>query len=282
LKIIYSILLILFFSCTDLLINVPQYHSVELKGNAWVQINQGSSFNKNNFTLQTWFSGSDSSIDNTQTLFSMVNSNGEILLGVFKDPISTNQVNIWINNENITTVDSKAFLNDINSFNLLTIKGDTTQNHTDNPSLISIEIFMNKIKLIDQDTNLTLDKIDNIDFIIGAKTNNQHTFRNSFWHGCIDEIRLWNTALSDSIIEYHNDYPYKLSFESDSLTYVNSIGHLDGLWRFYTEEEAYFNIPNDACSTIERLYNDNPCSTDSEALIYTLENNKIEFSEKHK
>ena len=91
---IYLIFLILFFSCTDLLINTIEYHSLELKGNGWVQIDQGNSFNKNNFTLQTWFSGSDSLVHNTQTLFSMLNSNGEILLGVFKDPIYTNKLNV--------------------------------------------------------------------------------------------------------------------------------------------------------------------------------------------
>ena len=63
---------------------------------------------------------------------------------------------------------------------------------------------------------------------------------------------------------------------------MNKFGHLDGLWRFYTNETAYFNVPNDACPTIERLYNDNPCSTDSEAIIYTIGDHQIEFSEKHK
>ena len=119
------------------------------------------------------------------------------------------------------------------------------------------------------------------DFIIGGKVNTDHTYRDSFWYGCIDEIRLWNIALADSIIEYHSDYPYKLSFESDNETYDGFLGHLSGLWRFYTTEETYSTVPNEACSSIERIYNDNPCSTDSEAIIYTFGSN-IEFSEKHK
>ena len=123
--------------------------------------------------------------------------------------------------------------------------------------------------------------IKDIDFIIGGKVNTDHTYRGSFWHGCIDEIRLWNIALADSIIEYHNDYPYKLSFESENEPYAGYLGQLSGLWRFYTVDETYSTIPNDACSSIERIYNDNPCSTDSEAIIYTFGSN-VEFSEKHK
>ena len=93
------ILILLFLSCTDLLINTIEYHSIELRGNSWVQIDQGTTFNKNNFTLQTWFSGSDSIVVNTQTIFSMVNSDGEILIGIFKDPVLTNQLNIWVYNQ---------------------------------------------------------------------------------------------------------------------------------------------------------------------------------------
>ena len=286
-KKIFPILLI-FLSCTELLINNTEYHSIELKGNGWVQIDQGSNFNKNNFTFQTWFSGSDSIITSTQTIFSMVNSTGDILIGLFKDPINSNQLNIWLDNENDTTIEVTDILNDIDSFNLLTIKTDTTSNHSENPTLISTKFYINKTKILDKDTNLSIDKLDNVDFIVGGKVssnpedNYQGQDRDSFWHGCIDEIRFWNIALADSIIDYHNDYPDKLSFQSDSLTYINYLGHLDGLWRFYTNETAYFNVPNDACPTIERLYNDNPCSTDSEAVIYTIGDHQIEFSEKHK
>ena len=126
-----------------------------------------------------------------------------------------------------------------------------------------------------------MDKIQDLDLMIGGKVNKDHTYRDSFWHGCVDEIRFWNTALEDSIIEYHVDYPYKLSLESNTGTYDGYLGQLSGLWRFYTTEEAYSIIPNEACSTIEKLYNDNPCSTDFEATIYTF-GSEIKFSEKHK
>ena len=271
-------ILVIFFSCTELLINDTEYHSIELKGNGWVQINQGTDFNENNFTLQSWFSGSNSSVSGTQTILSMLNSSGDILIGVFKNPLYTNQLDIWIDNEYINTVEVSDELNDIDSFNLITVKADTSS--TD-PSFISIDIFINKTKILTQDTNLDEEKIKNIDFIIGGKVNTEHTYRDSFWHGCIDEIRLWNIALSDSTIEYHSDYPYKLSFESNNEIYDGFLGHLSGLWRFYTTEETYSIVPNEACSSIERIYNDNPCSTDSEAIIYTFGSN-VEFSEKHK
>jgi len=270
-------ILIIFFSCTELLINETQYHSIELKGNGWVQINQGADFNENNFTIQLWFSGSNSTISGTQTILSMLNPSGEILIGIFKDPIYPNRLDVWINNEYVNTVEVSDELSDVDSFNLITVRADILSDS----SFISIDVFINKTEILSQDTNLRGEDLENVDFIIGGKVNNDHTYRDSFWHGCIDEIRLWNIALDESIIKYHNDYPYKLSFESDDETYEGYLGQLSGLWRFHTLEDSYSTIPNDACTSIERLYNDNPCSTDSEAIIYTFGSN-VEFSEKHK
>ena len=273
------LLLLLLFSCTDILVNKQEYQSIELSGTGWIEINQGTDFNANNFTLQSWFSGLDTNAGDAETIFSMLNSSGEILIGVFKDPTYQNRLDIWINNENASTVEISDKLNDSDTFNLLTLKGGVSEI---DPAFISISLFINKINIYNQATTLTTEDLANINFIIGAKANTEHTYLDRFWNGYIDEIRLWNTTLSDTLIEYHNDYPYKLSFQSDSLTYINSLGHLSGLWRFYTSEEAYSTIPNNACPTIQRLYNDNPCSTDAEAIIYTLGDYTVQFSEKHK
>ena len=66
-KKIFPILVIL-FSCTDLLINDIEYHSIELKGNGWVQINPTVDLEVNStigdFTIQSWLSGSDTVINN--------------------------------------------------------------------------------------------------------------------------------------------------------------------------------------------------------------------------
>ena len=276
---IKKILLLLLFSCTDLLINDNAYHSINLNGVSWVEINQGSNFNSNNFTLQSWFSGSNENTDEAETIFSMLSSSGEILIGIFKNPTYQSRLDIWVDNQKVNTVEVSDKLNNLDSFNLFTLKGSISEL---DPTLISISLFINKTNIYNQSTMLTTERLSNINFIIGAKANTEHTYLDRFWHGCIDEIRLWNTSLSDTLIEYHNDYPSKLSFESDSLAYINSLGHLSGLWRFYTLEDAYSTVPNDACSTIERVYNDNPCSTDAEAIIYTLGDYSVEFSEKHK
>ena len=276
---IKKILLLLLFSCTDLLINDNAYHSINLNGVSWVEIDQGSNFNSNNFTLQSWFSGSNENTDEAETIFSMLSSSGEILIGIFKNPTYQSRLDIWVDNQKVNTVEVSDKLNNLDSFNLFTLKGSISEL---DPTLISISLFINKTNIYNQSTMLTTERLSNINFIIGAKANTEHTYLDRFWHGCIDEIRLWNTSLADTLIEYHNDYPSKLSFESDSLAYINSLGHLSGLWRFYTLEDAYSTVPNDACSTIERLYNDNPCSTDAEAIIYTLGDYSVEFSEKHK
>tara|TARA_Y100001970_G_C14044728_1_gene755709 strand:+ start:214 stop:1053 length:840 start_codon:yes stop_codon:yes gene_type:complete len=275
----FVIFFIILSSCTDLLTNKSEYNSINLQGDGWVQVNQGTNFNTNNFTLQTWISGSDTTINNSQTILSVLSSSGEILIGIFKDPTYQKRLDIWIDNQNVNTVEVSENLSNLDSFNLVTLTGSISES---NPSFISISIFINKTKVFNQSTTLTTDDLANTNFVIGGKVNTEQTYRDSFWHGCIDEIRLWNIALADSIINYHNEYPTKLSFESDSPTYDGYLGQLIGLWRLYTEESTYSTIPNEACATIEKLYNDNPCSTNSEAIIYTLGNNTIEFSEKHK
>tara|TARA_Y100000817_G_scaffold295172_1_gene269630 strand:+ start:333 stop:1202 length:870 start_codon:yes stop_codon:yes gene_type:complete len=288
-KKIFPFILILFFSCTNLLINKTEYHSIELNGSSWIQVKQGSNYNENNFTIQSWFSGSNNTeVTSTQTIFSMLNESGDILIGIFKDPVYTNKLNIWIDNENTAAIEVSDELSNIDSFNLISIRSDISDNE-DNAGLILIDIFINKTKIFSEETSLTTEKLQNIDFIIGGKVSSnpnityQGQNRDSFWYGCIDEIRLWNIALADSIIQFHNDYPDKLSLEADNDTYDTYLGQLSGLWRFYVvDDEVYSTVPNDACTSIERLYNDNPCSTDSEAIIWTRLDDTVEFSEKHK
>jgi len=158
-------ILIIFFSCTELLINETQYHSIELKGNGWVQINQGADFNENNFTIQLWFSGSNSTISGTQTILSMLNPSGEILIGIFKDPIYPNRLDVWINNEYVNTVEVSDELSDVDSFNLITVRADILSDS----SFISIDVFINKTEILSQDTNLRGEDLENVDFIIGGK-----------------------------------------------------------------------------------------------------------------
>ena len=288
-KKIFPFILILFFSCTNLLINKTEYHSIELNGSSWIQVKQGSNYNENNFTIQSWFSGSNNTeVTSTQTIFSMLNESGDILIGIFKDPVYTNKLNIWIDNENTATIEVSDELSNIDSFNLISIRSDISDNE-DNAGLILIDIFINKTKIFSEETSLTTENLQNIDFIIGGKVSSnpnityQGQNRDSFWYGCIDEIRLWNIALADSIIQFHNDYPDKLSLEADNDTYDTYLGQLSGLWRFYVvDDEVYSTVPNDACTSIERLYNDNPCSTDSEAIIWTRLDDTVEFSVKHK
>ena len=305
------ILILLLFSCTDLLINNLEYHSVELKGNAWIEVNQGSNFNANDFTIQSWFSGSDTTLNRTQTIISILNSSRDILIGIFKDPTYPNHLDIWIDNEHIETVEILEELNNIDKFNLITLSGEATVEFICDggfnegtacdglydtetcgdlgscisDSKIAISIYLNKTNIFNNSNpTLKTGDLSDINFAIGGMVSDTYPVTaTSFWHGCIDEIRLWNTVLPDSMIVYHNDYPYKLSYESDSLSYINHLGHLSGLWRFYSDGETYSIVANDACSSIERLYNDDPCSTDAKATIYTYGYySTVLLSEKHK
>ena len=100
--------------------------------------------------------------------------------------------------------------------------------------------------------------------IVGAIMNDDDNPDN-LWYGYIDEIRLWDIALRDSIINFHNQYPTKVSKEYNS-DYLPS---LNGLWTFR------INISENNISNIFQDINDNLNYT----IIYTLESMSNELSE---
>ena len=63
-------------------------------------------------------------INNSQTILSMLNPSGEIIIGIFKDP--SNQLDVWIDDENINTIEISNELSNLDSFNLITVRGNTT------------------------------------------------------------------------------------------------------------------------------------------------------------
>ena len=61
-----------------------------------------------------------------------------------------------------------------------------------------IKVHINKIEVFSSDIfNLELNSSD---LIFGAQVNSIQTIETNFWTGYIDEIRLWNKALSDEEI----------------------------------------------------------------------------------
>ena len=106
--------------------------------------------------------------------------------------------------------------------------------------------------------------------IIGAIANEKLSVLENFWYGYIDEIRLWNTILSDSTIKFQSEHPNKLGDNyrytengEEIATYLDS---LIGIWRLNFDEPK---------TVIE-----DESGNDNDGNIYTLTNYSVELSEK--
>ena len=106
--------------------------------------------------------------------------------------------------------------------------------------------------------------VTGLDLIIGAKANNSFSILDNFWHGYIDEVRLWKAPLTDSVIKYHYDNPSILSDKINN-DYIES---LIGIWRFNFEGE------NLTSTILDESNNNNDCT------IYTIDNAKVQLSTK--
>ena len=77
--------------------------------------------------------------------------------------------------------------------------------------------------------------------IVGANLENDYP--ENLWYGYIDEIRLWDVALQDSIINFHNINPHKISSSYNDQYLTNLIGFWD--FRIDMEQESFSNIFQD-------------------------------------
>ena len=117
------------------------------------------------------------------------------------------------------------------------------------------------------DTGMPLVIINNdiLQSIIGANINSNNIPTN-LWYGYIDELRLWNAALHDTMITFHTQYPTKISSSHDD-PYLNN--NLNGLWDFKINmgENSFDNVFQDIDDKL--IY----------TIIYTLESMSNELSE---
>jgi len=272
------ILLLMCMSCTNLLLqDSTKYNSIHLNGNAWIQIEydtnneNGISIMDDAFTLEFWFTGGNSGNSESACLVSIIDNDGAIKFGLFKDPLSPNAFEVWLNDTRLDPI-SLNLDEDLNSgldFHHLAI----TSNQ-------NIEIYLDgsKIKTF---SGLFIN-IDENDLAIGGKVNQELSTLGNFWTGNIDEMRLWSSVLSSAVISHHTNNPEKIA-ESYEEIHVTS---LTGLWRFQFEAgETSPIIPDESCSiiTIAQIYTnaDSLCSNVNNAIIYTLGNDVVTFSEKH-
>ena len=220
---------LLLFSCIDLITEEEYYESILLKGSGWFEFyqnNQNENLNLSEpFTFQIWFSG-----DSTATTYApcIINLNGDSdNLAIYKNPSIETNLMIYSNSvfqeEKIDTLN----LNNQNEFHLLSIVQDTS----------NVKVYINNILIFNQESTMTIDNI-----IVGGSLNTNNETEN-LWYGYIDEIRLWNTALTQNIITLHHEYKYKVSSSYDD-AYLD---YLIGLWdfRLNTIDETPVNIWQD-------------------------------------
>ena len=119
-----------------------------------------------------------------------------------------------------------------------------------------------EVEIVNELGDTYTDTSSNIEFFWDSNENNNP---DNLWYGYIDEIRLWDIALHDSIINFHNQYPTKVSKEYNS-DYLPS---LNGLWTFR------INISENNINNIFQDINDYLNYT----IIYTLEGMSNELSE---
>ena len=272
----WIILLLMCMSCTDLLLqDNTKYNSIHLNGNAWIHIendaNDGYDFSEIDgaFTLEFWFTGGNSGDSESACLLSIIDDNGAIKFGLFKDPLSPNSLEVWWNDERLDPI-SLNLDEDLNSgskFHHIAITSDE-----------NIQIYLDGT-LIETFTGMSIN-IDENDLAIGGKANGELSTLGNFWTGNIDEMRLWSSELNATIISFHYNNPEKLA-ESYEDSYVTN---LVGLWRFQFEaDETSPIIPDESCNIITQIYTNAPsiCSNVNDAIIYTLGNDVVTFSEKH-
>ena len=114
----------------------------------------------------------------------------------------------------------------------------------------------------DDNSPVIIESSETIKPFVGAIINNDNP--ENLWYGYIDEIRIWNIALHDTIINFHNQYPTKISSSYND----NYLESLNGLWDFK------ISVSEGNISNIFQDINDNLSYT----IIYTLESMSNELS----
>ena len=114
------------FSCTDLLIQDSSYHSIFIENGAWLEIHPDESYiDISNFTFQMWFTGGDVDPDISPALFSILNDDGSIEVGLFVNPDQSNMLSIWVENELSAEIELDFDILDSDEFHQITIQSST-------------------------------------------------------------------------------------------------------------------------------------------------------------
>ena len=238
-------------SCIDLFTNEEFYESIYLRESGWLELYENNIEDQilldENFTLQIWFSGEVNSDLNASCI---LNINSELLnLSIYKAPNTNNSLMLYVNQVLIGEMSVDGInINNTNNFYLLSV---IIENQT-------MTIFLNDNLMFET----TVPEINNSEVVIGALKVDG--IISNLWSGYIDEIRLWNNALTVDVIDFHSQYPYKISsaYSDEHLEY------LIGLWDFKINK-----VGQDPTNIFQDINNN-----DIYVIIYTLESMTNELS----
>jgi len=260
-KNILMILIINIFliSCIDIIKTSDEdyYESVHIKGSGWFEFYQNNENElmelDDNFTFQIWFSGQEEIGSDATCIVSLKGNESNI--SIYRNPNINNIIMIYNNDELVKEVSLENIdFSEKNNFYLLSIIKDQNE----------ISIYINENRVMENETTpLVIQNNETIRPIVGAKINDNNP--ENLWYGYIDEMRIWDMALHDTIINFHNQYPTKVSTSYND-SYLES---LKGLWTFRinTAENNISNIFQD----INENFN--------YAIIYTIESMSNQLSE---
>ena len=240
-------ILINFFlvSCIDIITEEEFYESVHIEGSGWFEFYENDEFENSifseSFTVQIWFSGQNNIGDMGPCILNIKNEIGN--LAIYRDLHINNNLIIYLNDMLIEEVEiTDMNLEEKENFYLLSVVIDDNNG----------SLYLNDVMIKD---DIEINGMEH-NIIVGGRldTNNSP---NNLWYGYIDEIRIWNTALTEEIISFHNQYPDKVSssYEDEYLP------HLIGLWDF--KIDSYIE-------TIPYIFQDIN-ENNIYAIIYTLE-----------
>jgi len=214
---VYIIILINFLltSCIELINEEEYYESIYLQQTGWLEFYENNVDQniqlEENFTFQIWFSGKKIPGSEAPCILNINDDTWN--LAIYKNPNVRNRITIYLNQELISELEIENIdLDNENNFYLLSVVIDEQ----------NITIYLND-SLICQNT---INNINSPTIIVGAQKFNNSI--SNLWYGYIDEMRLWDSALADSVINFHNEYKYKVSSSYDD-DYLDT---LIGLWDF--------------------------------------------------
>jgi len=256
--------IVIFLSCIDLITQKTLYNSLYFQGGSWIEIAPLDSMKMattaNDFTLQFWVSGGEVDTNKAPALFSIVDSTDKTILALLRDINKQDKITTVINTRVINSDVNGLEWSDPENFYLISILFSDNSN-------VKIYVDSNAVSIdVEDKINLAGEIL-----VVGARANEKRTLLKNFWYGYIDEIRLWNTILTDSTIKFQSEYPDKLG---DNYRYTDGNGNeistyldsLIGIWRLNFEEPLTL-IEDDS-----RYNND--------GIIYTKAGYSVELSEK--